>query len=69
MLFLAVYAYQSRFYTIGSLIFSYGLATKLTLALAAPGVLVVVLQALAPNRAFNNIASVLHIALWSYHDS
>ena len=59
-LFLAIYAYQCRFYTFASLIFSYGLATKLTLALAAPGIVAVVVQALEPNRAFNNLSLILH---------
>ena len=45
-LFFSIYAYQIRFYTIGSLIFSYGLATKLPLILAGPAILLILAQTL-----------------------
>ena len=62
-LFLAIYAYQYRFYTIGSLIFSYGLATKMSLALAAPGAAVVLFQALESRRALSNLNIMLQVQI------
>ena len=50
-LFLAIYCYQRRLWTIGSLAYSYGLAVKMTLLLALPAVAIVLWQVVGRNRA------------------
>ena len=52
-LFLAIYAYQKRIWTVGSFAYSLGVAIKMSLVLAAPGVGVILLQALPFRRALN----------------
>ncbi|KAL8822727.1 MAG: hypothetical protein Q9191_006540 [Dirinaria sp. TL-2023a] len=52
-LFLAIYAYQKRIWTIGSFAYSFGVAIKMSLLLAAPGVGIMLLQALPFRRAVN----------------
>lgn len=52
-LFVAIYFYQRRIFTIGNLAYSFGVGTKMSLLLAAPVVGVVLLQALPFKRAFN----------------
>lgn len=58
-LFLATYAYQGRFYTLGSLIFSFGLAIKLPLLLAFPAIGLILGQSLEPGRLFNNLNLII----------
>ncbi len=52
-LFLAIYAYQKRMWTIGSFVFSLGVAIKMTILLAAPGMGIVLLQTLPLRRALS----------------
>lgn len=52
-LFLAIYAYQKRIWTLGSFVFSFSVAIKMTTLLAAPGVGIMLLQALPIRRAIN----------------
>ena len=62
-LFTSIFAYQKGFYTIGSLIYSFGLGTKLSLALAAPGFAVVLFQVLEPSRALNGLMLMLQMQI------
>lgn len=52
-IFIAIYAYQQRIWTVGSVAYSLGLGTKMSLLLAAPAVGVILLQALPLRRALN----------------
>ncbi|KAI4206862.1 MAG: hypothetical protein LQ348_000797 [Seirophora lacunosa] len=52
-LFLAVYAYQHRIWTVGSVAYSFGVGTKMSLLLAGPAVGIILLQALPLRRALN----------------
>ncbi|KAL8659216.1 MAG: hypothetical protein Q9226_000554 [Calogaya cf. arnoldii] len=52
-LFIAIYAYQHRIWTVGSVAFSFGVGTKMSLLLAAPAVGTILLQALPFKRAVN----------------
>ena len=45
-LFLAIYVYQKRLWTIGSVVYSFGVGIKMSLLLAAPAVGIILLQAL-----------------------
>ena len=53
MLFIAIYAYQKRIWTIGSVAYSFGVGIKMSLLLAAPAVGIILLQALPLRRAMN----------------
>jgi alpha-1,3-mannosyltransferase len=44
-MFLAIYAYQRRMWSLGSLIYSWGVATKMSLLLSLPAVGLILLQA------------------------
>lgn len=50
-LFLAIYCYQKRYWTIGSLAYSLGLGVKMILILALPAVGVILWQGMGRNRA------------------
>ncbi|KAL8833189.1 MAG: hypothetical protein Q9170_004446 [Blastenia crenularia] len=52
-LFIAIYAYQHRVWTVGSVAYSFGLGIKMSLLLAAPAVGIILLQALPLRRALN----------------
>ncbi|KAL8764644.1 MAG: hypothetical protein Q9209_007949 [Squamulea sp. 1 TL-2023] len=52
-LFIAIYAYQHRIWTVGSVAYSLGVGTKMSLLLAAPAIGVILLQALPLRRALN----------------
>ena len=62
-LFASIYAYQKGFYAVGSLIYSFGLGTKLSLALAGPAMAVVLFQVLAPSRAINSLMLMLQVQI------
>ena len=51
-LFFAIYCYQRRLWTVGSVVYSIGLGVKMSLLLALPGIGVVLWQAIGRNRAF-----------------
>ena len=53
MLYIAIYAYQRRIWTLGSVAYSWGVGIKMSLLLGAPAVGVVILQALPIKRALN----------------
>ena len=50
-LFVAIYAYQRRMWTIGSIAYSWGVGIKMSLLLALPGVVMVLGQAMPVRRA------------------
>ena len=50
-LFLAIYCYQRRFWTVGSLAYSLGVGVKMSLLLALPAIGVVLWQGMGRNRA------------------
>ncbi|KAI4278576.1 MAG: hypothetical protein LQ337_000908 [Flavoplaca oasis] len=52
-LFIAIYAYQHRIWTVGSVAYSFGVGTKMSLLLAAPAIGTILLQALPFKRAVN----------------
>ncbi|KAL8996840.1 MAG: hypothetical protein Q9169_003742 [Polycauliona sp. 2 TL-2023] len=52
-LFIAIYAYQHRIWTVGSVAYSFGVGTKMSLLLAAPAIGTILLQALPFKRAAN----------------
>ena len=52
-LFVAIYFYQRRIYTVGSVAFSFGVGIKMTLLVAGPAVGILLLQALPFKRAMN----------------
>ncbi|KAL8945728.1 MAG: hypothetical protein Q9222_007775, partial [Ikaeria aurantiellina] len=53
LLFVAIYAYQHRIWTVGSVAYSFGVGTKMSLLLAGPAVGIILLQALPLRRALN----------------
>ncbi|KAF6229211.1 hypothetical protein HO133_007327 [Letharia lupina] len=52
-LFTAIYFYQRRIWTVGSVVYSFGVGIKMSVLLAAPAVGLILLQALPFNRAMN----------------
>lgn len=50
-LFLAIYCYQRRYWTVGSLAYSVGLGVKMSLLLALPAIGIVLWQGMGRNRA------------------
>ena len=62
-LFTSIYAYQKGFYTLGSLVYSFGLGTKLSLALAGPAIAIVLFQVLEPSRAMNALMLMLQMQI------
>lgn len=50
-LFVAIYAYQRRMWTVGSVAYSWGVGVKMSLLLALPAVGIVLFQALGVQRA------------------
>ena len=50
-LFLAIYCYQRRHWTVGSLAYSLGLGVKMSLLLALPAIAIVLWQGMGRNRA------------------
>ena len=57
-LFGAIYAYQRRSWTIGSIVYSWGVGIKMSLLLALPAISIILLQAL-PLKRFVNIAFLI----------
>lgn len=55
-LFLAIYCFQKRQFTLGSLIYSLGLGVKMSLLLALPAIACVLYQAVGPDAALKRAA-------------
>lgn len=53
-LFLAIYCFQKRMWTFGSVVYSIGLGVKMSLLLALPAVGIILLQAVGRNGAIAN---------------
>lgn len=49
-LFIAIFAYQKRMWTVGSIVFSLGLGVKMTVLLASPAIGMILLLALGRER-------------------
>ena len=60
-LFLTIYAYQKRMWTVGNIMYSLGVGTKMTMLLAAPAVGLVLLQALPPTRIITALGLMAQI--------
>ena len=52
-LFTAIYFYQRKIFTVGSVAYSFGVGTKMSLLLAAPAIGIILVQALPFKRAAN----------------
>lgn len=50
-LFIAIYAYQKRMWTLGSIAYAWGLGIKMSLLLALPALGIILLQAVGRTRA------------------
>lgn len=60
-LFVAIYAYQRRMWTVGSVVYSLGVGVKMSLLLALPAVGIVLLQALGLQRAIRQAVLMLQL--------
>lgn len=60
-LFVAVYAYQHRMWTVGSLVYAWGVGVKMSLLLALPAVGIVLLQALGLQKAIRQAMLMLQL--------
>lgn len=60
-LFLALYCYQRRYWTIGSLAYSFGLGVKMSLLLALPAVGLVLWQGVGRDRALRQAALIAQL--------
>ena len=60
-LFISIYAYQRRIWTLGSIAYSWGVGIKMSLLLALPGVVMILGQGLPINRALRNVAIMLQM--------
>ena len=68
-LFVAVYAYQRRMWTVGSLAYSWGVGVKMSLLLALPAMGVVLLQALGWQRALRQALLMGQLQVSIVHSS
>jgi len=59
--FAAIYCFQKRWWTAGSVIYSIGLGVKMSLLLALPAVGIVLLQAIGRNSAIRKAFIILAI--------
>lgn len=57
-LFLAIYCYQRRYWTVGSFAYSVGLGVKMSVLLALPAIAVVLWQGMGRNRALGQAMSM-----------
>lgn len=60
-LFLAIFCYQRRLWTLGSFAYSFGLAVKMSLLLALPAIGIVLWQGMGRNRA---LRQAMMMAQW-----
>ena len=60
-LFVALYAYQKRMWTIGSIAYSWGVGIKMSLLLALPGVVMVLGQAMPVGRAAKMVGIMVQV--------
>ncbi len=60
-LFVVIYAYQRRMWTVGSMVYALGVGVKMSLLLALPAVGIVLLQALGLRRAIKQAMLMLQL--------
>ena len=60
-LFLAIYCYQRRYWTVGSFAYSIGLGVKMSLLLALPAIGVVLWQSMGRNRALRQAMLMIQV--------
>lgn len=60
-LFVAIYLYQRKHWTYGSVALSLGLGVKMSLLLVLPAVAVILYQALGPNKAWRQALIVVQL--------
>lgn len=60
-LFVAIYAYQKRMWTVGSVVYSWGLGVKMSLLLALPAVASILYQGVFVNRALRQAFLMLQV--------
>lgn len=58
-LFLAIYCFQKRLWSLGTIVYSIGLGVKMSLLLALPAVGVILLQALGRNGAIRHAVTMV----------
>ena len=58
---MAIYAYQKRIWTLGSIALSLGIGVKMSLLLALPGAIMVLGQGSTVNRALRNVAAIVQV--------
>lgn len=63
-LFVAIYAYQKRWWTTGSIIYSLGVGVKMSVLLALPGVVMVLGQAMPVGRAMRNLFYMVQVQVY-----
>ncbi len=63
-LFLSIYAFQKRMWSLGSLVYSIGLGVKMSLLLAVPTVGIILLQALGRDRAITQAMIIAQVQVW-----
>lgn len=62
-LFIMIYFYQRKIFTVGSVAYSFGVGTKMSLLLAAPAVGIILMQALPFKRVMNAIFLMAQVQL------
>ncbi|KAF1348933.1 glycosyltransferase [Delphinella strobiligena] len=62
-LFLAIYCFQKRLWSFGSVVYSIGLGVKMSLLLALPAVGVILLQAVGRNGAIKNAVLIVAVQI------
>ena len=65
-LFAAIYCFQRRLFTFGAMLYSFGLAVKMSLLLVLPAVGVVLLQAIGANSAIRKAGLMAQLQVRSY---
>jgi len=66
LLFAAVFAWQRRMWTVGSMLFSFGLGVKMSLLLALPAVGPVLLQGMGRDRAMKQAVLMAQVQVGGY---
>lgn len=64
-LFLAIYFYQRRDWTYGTLAYTLGVSVKMNLLLALPAVAIILYQAIGPSKAYKQALVFLQIQVRS----
>ena len=65
-LFLAIYAYQNRIWSVGNIAYSLGVGTKMTMILAAAGIGMILLQALPTRRLITALGMMAQVQVSTF---